>query len=546
MLRSYAAFGFAVAAILSSFSASTFAGSVVSDGLALSFSPRGQTYFRENLNSVLLANKLDLANNHWNEIKFVLNQPFEGSEPVETLHARLAPYFYGFPINPPRLELRLASTDLTVKFRSMGAVIDPAGPSAYGMPRSKGAVVLLRMEGEDLAFDAKTLRIVDLANPDLLGTVGADALSIAQTDGGLRTVKAEIPVLVEADGKRATMRILAIRTNLERAAFDLRFAKLLLPSIKTTINGKDYVFDQAAFEKDLRSRLPQLGVAIVAAVKTYFEHDGKALVQAQFDALASNLNVDFKLPLPDDSAKLFVHLRPSRVEYGRSPSVGIAFDSAVNDRATDSVSLTTPEIPGGTNRSFARTVGSGDYDVALTLRPTAINAALESVWAKGALRDIDLGKDDSGRPTKVKIPKSPIVTLAGLPTANQANFHAWIGYVVHGIGGILFKGPIPIELDLIVKMETNAKNEIEVVLDHIDESTLKVDTRATWLWPIRGKVNALVRSKIADLNASAAKKRMSLVSLPTLDALLGIPLRLDSATNVDGNLVLLADFAPKP
>lgn len=551
MSRRHAVFREAVLAASTLISVSTFAGPVVPDGVRVHFSPHGQEYFRSNLNTVLLANDLDLSKTYWDEVKFVLVEPLKESRIGDArrgIHERLVPYFYGFPINPPKIEVKLAHTNLHVKFKSMGAEIDPAGPAAYGHSRSKGILILMRLEAETLKFDAKTLRLNDLANPGLLGVMGLDAISSKLSDTYLRTVKVELPVLVEADGKAATMRVLAVRTNLQKTGFDAAFEKVLVPKIKLVIAEKEYPFDQAAFERDLRDQLPQLGDALTATLKSYFEKEGKDLIQPSFDNLAKSLNIDFNLPLSDekDSGKeLTIKLRPKSATFTRSRHLGLSFDTEIVDEKLDGGRGVFP-TPGTSGEATLASFDAATYDVAMTLHPSAVNGVLNRAWAKGILRDIDMGKDDQGKPTKVKIPKPPIVSFEKLPKANQANFHAWIGYVVRGIGGILFKGPIPIELDLVVSLETNAKNEVEIVFDHIDETTLKVDTRATWLSPIRSKVNKMVREKIAKLNQDARTKRQLLTSLPTLDELLGIPLALESASTEAGNLVLLADFAPKP
>lgn len=530
--------------------ASAYAGPVVPEGVHLSFSPRGQTYFREHLNDVLLANKLDLSHQHWDEIKFVVNDPFRPdsmSDGVRALHDRFASFFYGFPIKTPRVEVKLAGANLDVKFRAMGAVVDPAGPAAYGAGRSNGVVILMRLEGEALRFGVESLRLNDLANPGLFGSLGFDKIASSYTDGAHRTIKAELPVLVEADGKKATMRVLAVRTNLLKTGFETAFDKLLAPKIKVSIDDRELAFDLPAFEAELRGQLPKLNLALAEAVKNYFEKEGKDLIQPSFDELASSLNIQFKIPLSDETANdLTVDLRPKKTEYSRSSRIlGLAFDAEISDAKLDGGRGLFP-VEGSSGRAKLAGAAADGYDIALAVHPAGINGILDRAWAKGILRDIAMGNDDSGHPTTVKIPRPPLVSFEGQPRPDQANFHAWIGYVVRGMAGILFKGPIPIELDLRVRVETNAKNELEVVFEEINEATLKVDTRATWLAPIRKKVDAMVRSQITKLNKDLVAKRTLLTTIPTLNELIGIPLKLDGAQTEAGNLVLLAEFAPKP
>jgi len=517
------------------------AGPVIEEGIRLSFSPRGQNYFRANLNAVLLANQLDLSKSHWDRIGFVLNGPLEG----HGLQNQLGSMYYGFPVRKPKIEVKLAGSDLRVQFKAIGAEIDPSGPSAYGFSRSKGVVILMRLEAENLQFDTKTLRLNDLANPGLFGVTGFDSIS-ARSDGA-RTVKAELPILVEANGKEANMRVLAVRTNLQKTTLDFGFEKMVVPTIKVLIDGKEFPFDQSALETDIRSQLPQLSDALTLALKKYFEKDGKDLVQPSFDDLAKSLNIDFKLPLTTDSnpeKELLIKLRPKTTRYSRARHLEIGFNTEIVDEKSAEDRGIFPTV-GEAGEVTLVGLDSTAYDVAMTLHPSAINGVLNRAWAKGVLRDIDMGKDEEGKATLVRIPQPPIVDLSPRAKPNEIRIHAWIGYVVRGISGVLFKGPIPIELDLIARAEANSKNEVELVLDHIDESTLKVDTRATWLSPIRGKVNQVVREKISKLNRSAFEKRQLLTSLPTLDELIEIPLILKSVTTESGNLVVLAEFAPK-
>ena len=166
-------------------------------------------------------------------------------------------------------------------------------------------------------------------------------------------------------------------------------------------------------------------------------------------------------------------------------------------------------------------------------------------WASGELKEIEIGKDEEGNIEKVLLPKAPVATLAGQPTPEHAGIHASIAYRVRGLGGILFKYPLPIELDLRVKLEPNAKNEVEVVLEEIDEKTLKIDTSAVWFWPFRAKVDALVREKIAKLNVELREKRNLLIAIPTLDSLIGVKLKLTRVRTEAGNLTLYGDFDVK-
>lgn len=517
--------------LLSLGTSSSFAGTPVADGLRLYFSPRGQTYFKENLETVLKRNDLDLSKNQWDEIQFELDAP----EFREFFRNRLGSYFYGFPINPPRIQVKLLGSDLPVKFRAMGAEVDQRGPGAYG--KKSGVIILMHLEAEAVEFSTGAVRIEDLANPGFFGVMGIDRLVSASTGGRSRPVRVEIPVHVDAGAKGALVTVLKIRSNIEESPFTLGFDKLLLPTITLSVNGKDYSFDKVAFEQELRSMLPELSDLLIGAVKSYFEKSGKKLIQPSFNDLAENLNINFTLGITPKE-NLNISLIPTRTIYTKSNHLGLSFSAEVLGRARGMV-----PAPGIAKEPTLVEVDAGSYDVSLVIHPAALNTVLERAWKRGLLKDIEIGKDPSGRPEVVKLPKAPVVSFTGLPTTNLANIHATIGYSVRGLGRILFKGPIPIELDLRVKLETNSKNEVEIVLDQIDEKTLKIDTRATWLFPIRAKVERMVRERLAKLNDEIRTKRTLMTSLPTLDDLLEIPLHLDGVKTDAGNLVLFADFA---
>lgn len=531
---------------------SALAGPVVAKGVRFYFSPHGQAYFQSNLESVLKKNDLDLSKNHWDDISFILEDPLNETKLPESfqtperekfheLHGRLRSFFFGFPIQTPRIQVSLSGSDLPVHFRAMGAEVDPKGPTAYG--RDKGVIVLMHLVAEVATFDSKQIRIEDLANKDFLGVMGIDHLVTHLRDGDRRTVKVEIPVLVGTGPNGATMEILSVRTNLEKVNFDLNFDKLLLPTISVVVNGKDYTFDKAAFETEIRGMLPDLSTLLMGAVKSYFETSGKELIQPSFDDLAKSLNIDFGIALPDSFAiadELKVVLRPTAAEYTKTKLLGVVFNSEIMDSKQQEFSATS--APGLALDPSLSEVDPQSYDLSLVLHPAALNSVIDRAWKGGLLSEIEIGKDSSGDPEMVALPEPPVVSFTGLPASNLANFHAKIAYSVKGLGRILFKGPIPIEMDMRVRLETNLKNEIEIVLDQIDETTLKIDTRATWLAPIREMVEEMVREKLAKLNVDIRTKRTLMTSIPTLDELIGIKLRLDTVKTDNGNLVLFCDF----
>ena len=515
-------FRYALASCL--FAASAFAGPVVPEGVRLLFSPRGQTHFRENLNSVLLANDIDLSRNHWDEIAFNLNGPLKGF----TL-PRLNPYFYGFPIKPPAIEAKLSGADLNVRFQAMGAEIDPAGPAAYGFPNSSGVIVRMHLEADDLVFSTTSLRLLDHANPDFFGVLGADGFSSRVTPGRSVRLRAEIPILVEADGKKATLQILAIEPVLPKGILTTDFDRIFTPTIEMVVNGRSYAFEKAAFENDLREQLPQIGNKLALAVEKYFEGDGKKLIQLQFDKLAKSLNIKFEVQ------GLQILLRPKVVETTASQLAGLRFDTEIKDPLLKEGLGLFPTL-GTAGEATLDSIDGTSFDAALTIHPATINGVLDRMTANGKIPDLGMGSDDEGKPAKIKILESPVIRLSDLPKSNQANLHVKVGYVVTGWGGVLFKGPIPIELDLVVRFSPNEKNEIDVFVEHIDETTLVVDTHATWLAPIRSLVDSMVRKQVAKMNSTVKEKGDSAAhfSIPTLDDLIGIPLRLKQVKTEKG------------
>lgn len=529
---------------------SALAGPVVPNGVRFYFSPRAQTYFRENLETVLKKNDLDLSKNRWDDIRFILEDPMNESklpgtfqepqkEKLRNFQSRLKSYFYGFPIQTPRIQVALTGSDLPVRFRAMGAEVDPNGPLNYG--RKRGIIILMHLEAENVNFSLKQLRLDDLANKDLFGVMGADEVKSSLLDGDRRAVKVEIPVLVNIGPKGATMEVLAVRTNLQKTIFDLNFNQLVLPTIKIVINGKEYSFDKVAFENEIRAMLPDLSDLLISSLKSYFERGGKDLIQPSFDELAETLNIDFSLPLPgmpETPDDLKIALRPTAAEYTKAKHLGVVFKAEI----IDGKQLGSFPTLGQASEPSLTEVDAESYDLSLVLHPATLNGVIDRAWKRGLLSEIEIGKDSEGQPEMVRLPAPPVVNLSGLATSNTANFHARIHYSVKGLGRILFKGPIPIEMDLRVKLETNAKNEIEIVLVQIDETSLKIDTRATWLFPIRAKVERMVREKLAKVNRDIETKRTLMMSIPTLDEIIGIPLRLDSVKTDNGNLVLFCDF----
>jgi hypothetical protein len=533
---------------------------VVPGGARVYFSPRGQAYFKTRLEKVLVANQVDLSKTTFERLRFVLNDPFDMNKlpadtapekraEIEILRERLAGFFYGFPVKTPKIEFNLDGSRLDVKFKALGAEVDPRGPEAYG--RKKGVVILLRAESENLRFTTAKLRLTDLANQDLFGVTGADDAYATLRDPATRPVRVELPVLLDAGPKGAKVEVLAIRSNLQLTPFTIEFGKLLLPTITLVINGRELVFDHAAFEAELRAMLPEIGEMIAAQLKDFFDRDGKSVVQPMFDTVAKSLDIEFGFDFPSglaDSSKrapdpaVQFALHPAEARYRSDRHLGLVFDAELKDpRKTTKSRAPLPKSAAGEPALAA--LDRDSYDASLVLHPSALNAVIGRAWEQGTLREIELGKDDRGRTQRVKLPKSPVLSFPAGERDDRALFHAWVDFPVKGIGSILFKKPIPIELDLYAKIETTSKSEIEAVIERIDLDTLKVDTSATWLRPLRAKVEKLVREKIGAINADAAAKRTTIITIPGLEDLVKIPVRLKTARSDGGNLVLYEEFA---
>src|SRR5690606_2664925 len=151
--------------------------------------------------TVLLANEVDLSKNQWDEIRFALKKGKLTSE----LGRRFSPYFYGFPMNPPKFEIFLTDSNLSVKFKTAGAEVDPAGPKAYGT--QKGVVIRLRLSSDTVRFQVPPGRLIDLANRDLFGEMGADGIFFATSRRADRPLRVEVPVHIDAGPKGAVMEV---------------------------------------------------------------------------------------------------------------------------------------------------------------------------------------------------------------------------------------------------------------------------------------------------------------------------------------------------
>lgn len=525
----------------------SFSGPVIQSGIGFFVSPKGQEYFKTNLETVLLNNQVDLRTMDFDPTDFTLDDPFNsdnmpasvrntrGSQ-IQRISKTLGVFFKGIPIFNPVFKFSMSPYSTKTKFKSMGVEIDPKGLATY--KKKKGVVLLMRLEGSDFLFKLAKLNVVDTKNPDFLGVMGADGVEARLTDGVARPIRVEIPIWVDTTEKGLKIQALTIRSNIQKTVFAADFKSLRLPVIEIIVNGKKYAMDKLEFEKEVRRMMPDILDLVASGVKNFFEKSGGPLLQEKFDSLAKSLNTSFEMAIPDapaGTAPMTLAIQPTDIRAAKD-LLQLTFKTELKDPSLPAPGLF--QVDGTAGIPAMATKPSNEYDVAISLHPGIINGILRRSFERGFMDTLDIGESKPAEMTKPLI--FQFDSSLGM---NYARIHVAIKYDVRGFESLFFTRDMPMEFDLKAKIETNNKGEMELVAVEVIEDTIKIDKKAAWLF--RGKAERRATAKLVAKKDDYAKNRKVLGTIPGMADLFGIPLRLLDAQTDGGTVVMFSNFDPK-
>lgn len=548
------------------------AGPVIQNGVRFIVSPNGLSYFKANFGDVLERNKIKYKTGEIENTVFELDNPFSSESlpatvqererlTIESISRKIGHYFRGFSLGNPKFKITLAKINYQAVFKTFEIELDPRGQQNYGVNR--GVVAVLRLESSNFCVKAPTIRGIDVRNPRMLGTIGGDGLWIAHGGAGCanmrtaenatqiirreestRPLKVEAAMHLDTDANGLTIKPLSIKTNLQQTSImgDFKKGGLLLPRISIMINGTEYPMEASAIEADVRKALPELLSVVAASMKTYAEkdEDTKKMIQKELAAFAKEANMEYTIPIPDAPASeppLKMALKPIATEFtgGRFQ---LGFSTDVRD----------PTLAGGAGMfaatgsasapSFAN-APSRPHDVAIVVHPGILNGVLQRTYDRGFFSELDIGDGE-----KAKVTKAPVFSFAATPTGNLGRLRIAISYEVNGgIEDMFVRRPIPIEFDVLMRLESTNNNSIELVLAGIDTDTVAVTTRdVTLLGMFQRKVKKTVISRLKKKSDEYASSRQTRGAIPAPDEVLGLPLRLVDAKIDNGNIVIYSRF----
>ena len=532
----------AVSALLVILSGAGGRAAEVPEGARFYISKQGQAWFKDHFEGVLLANGIDLSRRRIEKTEFTLetltgagpprrSAPERQSAPVQRL-SNLGAYFKGLPFRqPPELRFSMLGYRYELKFNHLTVELDPRGPKPYGFKR--GVVALLRGDASQFSFDLPRLRAVLDENPDFLGTLGLNGGKANLVHGGPHPARMEIPVLIDTDSTGLTVKVLAVRTNFTRVAVEASFEALLLPTMKLVIDEREYPFDGSAFERDVRRLLPEILPLLQEGAKHYFEEQsGREIFQPLMDDLGKLAAAQFAIPLGTGA-------RPERVDMVITPTqlrnddknVALAFRASMTDPLAASAGPFLTRGAAGT--PALAVVPAGGYDLAFALHPAVLNGVLNRMFVHKLLSQVDVGDgelaDLDAAPWLLLNQRDPRTALLHLQLSVDA--HQW-----------LVESKIPLELDLRLRIAANRHNEIELIAEEVLLDTVVVNTRRTrtFLGLFKGRVKRGVIDKLKKANAGFKASPAVLRRVPSLDSVMGIPLRLVDAITDNGNVVLFS------
>ncbi len=523
-----------------------FSGPVIQQGINFFVSSKGEAYFKTNLESVFLANQIDLREMNFDDIKFELEDPFNADkapkrlketkgEQIERVTKTLGVFFKGIPVFNPVFAFSLPHFTTLTKFKSMGMLVDPKGPAAYG--KKKGVILLMQLESADFQYKLPKLDVVDKKNPEFLGVMGGDGINVKLMDGAARPIRVEIPIWVDTNEKGVIIQALSIRSNIQKVLLSAEFKSLRIPEVEIIVRGKHYPMQKAEFEKEVRKMMPDIVDLVASGLKTYFEKDGGKLLQEKFDGLAKLMNTTFDMSIPEapaGSPPITLALQPTDVKYVNS-RLQLTYKAEMKDPSLPAPGLF--QIEGNAGIPTLASKNGNDYDVAIGIHPGIINGMLRRSYEKGYLNTLDIGEKNPAEMTK------PFVfSFDPALGTNYARIHVAIKYDVRGFNSLFFTRDMPMEFDLKARIETDGKNNLEIVAEEVIEDSIMIDKKAAWIF--RGKAESRATNKLLAKKEEYSKTRKVLGAIPSMDDLFGIPLRLKDVKTDSGAIVMFSDFDP--
>ncbi|MGK5086376.1 hypothetical protein WDW86_02365 [Bdellovibrionota bacterium FG-2] len=532
--------------------------------VGLGLTERGQKYFVEHFADVLFANGISLSEGQIDS--FVLNaekplkldqlpihfQKFSGT--LGKIRSILKSWLLGFSFNDPLIRVEVKDIRYSAQIDRLGFSLQTSPVREFTGANS--AVFVLEAQIPSLRLSAASVMGKNLNNSSLK-TFGVRGL-FTELSGESKPLEIQIPIGVRIkETGNVEFNILGIHTSLDQVDLKMGFDRpLVLPRVEVLIDGHPIALNQAALERELlklKDRyLEMLQVLLDRFAEEQLPQKLNNLIQAY---LPQNLVEGNEMAAP--GAPVMGAAFQTKFKWWMSPQelrqeshmlfLGLA--ASVRDPAKSSVEAlgTDWSCAEDSMRSMPTFSGAhpADYDLALSLNQDLVNQILGLSFARGYFEKVPYG--DAGESLAMTV--APELVLTGALAKDRAILRLQVAKKPQGIEKFFVENPLLFSFDMNVRLVVTpgvkgASSRISLLVDRIDESTVKVKRESVKLGFLHSMIEKSVKKKIRRANVGYKSNPMALakdVAIPSEVA--GIPLSLQSLqSDSSGYIVLYLEY----
>lgn len=541
---------------------------------------RGQKAFGSALSQILGNIGYQVNEGYFPEFNYEAEKPVNLDELEQTMPDQikifknvrnlLTQWLVGFTLADHKPAVKIADSQYHATFSRFALVTDENLMKSLG--KEDGAVFAVELEVSK--FDAQTaaVRAWDMNNPHL-GKIGLDDVAIHAGSKEM-PVKMRIPVYVSLnENGKIQFEPLEITENFSEAPIEIKYQKIIVPTVVITVDGHSYQMNNEQLQKYLNDQMPEI-LKIVRAnmskfareiIPDFFNHKAKpgeaaggpSKAEELQNALEEVQTLEAPGAEPTDKRPDFkwglilkkMNLKNSVLTLGMS-----AFVADPLGGSTNAPYLAKDTARGTPNFNLDQTT----YDLGLSVDRGLVNRILKLAYERKNFEKIAL-KDgttlslraaptiDALKPEKKLVPKNPretfvraTVAIEYAPKKDIFSREYWA-----------LAEKIIVQVDVIAKLRQAAdKSGMQVVLQEIDADSVFMDPK--YLSNIgaafKSKVYSELRAKIVEISAGLTKEETSIPgTLAFPPKILGLTLdvvKVDMSPS--GHLFMYTNFVTGP
>lgn len=465
-------------------------------------------------------------------------------------------WLMGLTLAEHRPAVRLAETQYHAEFNRFALVTDQALMNTLG--KRDGAVFAIEMEVKRFDATSASIRAWDMNNPQL-GEFGVNDGQIVAGSSEL-PIKLRIPVYVRVD-EQGLLRFepLPFTHNFEQIPLELRYQKIVTPTVVITINGHSYQLNNEQLNSYVTEKMPDILKAVrdnietlaKEVIPTFFNEKAERDMQSSFEEIqaiaAPGAEADDKRP------PLLWGLQLNRFNL-KDHILNISLNAFVEDphKEPRQAVAAAPNPKDAARGPVNFNLDTSKYDIALSIDRGLVNRVLALSYHRKNFEKIALESGETLSLRAIPTIDTPRASLKLMPAGPKETFVKLAVTTEYEMKGfdlrkLFLQGKIVVSFDLIAKIrQVKDKSGMQVVFHMVDLESVHMDPKFLTGFGslLKGTVMNQLKSEFQKYNDGFAKKEQGVPgTLEFPPKILGFPLdivKLDMDPN--GHLVMYTNF----